>query len=56
MEIEDDSDLDDSDLNQHHLKTRPAHRNMATSQTSEVVGMAQKNCNSYPDVIFKRHH
>ena len=38
---------------QHHLETRPAHRNVATSQTSEVVGRAPKNCNSYLDAIFK---
>ena len=43
-------------FNQHHLKTRPAHRNVETSQTSEIVGMAPKNCNSYPDAIFKLHH
>ena len=42
--------------NQHQLETRPAHRNVATSQTSEVVGRAPKNCNSYLDAIFKRHH
>ena len=41
------------DFKQHHLKTKPAHRNVATSQTSEVVGRAPKNCNSYPDAIFK---
>ena len=43
------------DIIQHHLKTRPAHRNVAPSQTSEVVGRVTKNCNSYPDAIFKRH-
>ena len=42
-------------INQHHLETRPVHRNMAPSQTSEV-GRAPKNCNSYLDAIFKRHH
>ena len=43
-------------FNQHHLETIPAHRNVATSQTSEVVSRAPKNCNSYLDAIFKRHH
>ena len=38
---------------QHHLETRPAHRKVATSQTSEPVGKAPKTCNSYPDAIFK---
>ena len=42
--------------NQHHLKTRPGHRSLATSQTSELVGKAPKTCNSYPDAIFKWHH
>ena len=40
-------------LNQHHLKRRPDHRKVATSQTSELVGKAPKTCNSYPDAIFK---
>ena len=44
------------DLCQHHLERRSVHRNVATWQTSEVVGRAPKNCNSYPDAIFKRHH
>ena len=39
--------------NQHHLKRIPAHRKVATSQTSELVGKAPKTCNSYPDAIFK---
>ena len=39
--------------NQHHLERRPVHRNVATWQTSEVVGRAAINCNSYPDAIFK---
>ena len=43
-------------LNQHHLKRMPAHRKVATSQTSELVGKAPKTCNSYPDAIFKWHH
>ena len=34
-------------------KRRPDHRKVATSQTSELVGKAPKNCNSYPDAIFK---
>ena len=34
-------------------ETRPGHRSMATSQTSELVGKAPKTCNSYPDAIFK---
>ena len=38
---------------QHHLERRPVHRNVATWQTSEVVGRAPKTCNSYPDAIFK---
>ena len=38
---------------QHYLKRRPDHRKVATSQTSELVGKAPKNCNSYPDAIFK---
>ena len=38
---------------QHHLKRRPDHRKVATSQTSELVGKAPKTCNSYPDTIFK---
>ena len=38
---------------QHHLKRRPDHRKVATSQTSELVGKAPNTCNSYPDVIFK---
>ena len=37
-------------LNQHYLERRPVHRNVATWQTSEVVGRAPKN---YPDAIFK---
>ena len=36
--------------------TRPAHRSLATSQTSELVGKAPKTCNPYPDAIFKWHH
>ena len=40
-------------LNQHHLDRKPVHRNVATLQTSEVVDRAPKNCNSYPDAIFK---
>ena len=40
-------------LSQHHLKTRPSQRSLATSQTSELVGKALKTCNSYPDAIFK---
>ena len=40
-------------LNQHHLERRPVDRNVATWQTSEVVGMAPKICNSDPDAIFK---
>ena len=40
-------------LEQHHLKRRPDHRKVATSQTSELVGKAPKTCNSYPDAIFK---
>ena len=40
-------------LSQHHLKRRPDHRKLATSQTSELVGKAPKTCNSYPDAIFK---
>ena len=39
--------------NQHHLQRMPAHRKVATSQTSELVGKAPKTCNSYPDEIFK---
>ena len=39
-----------------HLKRMPAHRKVATSQTSELVGKAPKTCNSYPDAIFKWHH
>ena len=38
---------------QHLLETRPSHRSLATSQTSELVGKAPKTCNSYPDAIFK---
>ena len=38
---------------QHHLETRHAHRNVAKSQMSEVVGRVPKNYNSYPDAIFK---
>ena len=40
-------------FNQHHLERRPVHKNVETWQTSEVVGKAPKNCNSYPDAIFK---
>ena len=40
-------------FDQHLLKTRPSHRSLATSQTSELVGKAPKTCNSYPDAIFK---
>ena len=40
-------------FNQHHLKRMPAHRKVATSQTSELVGKAPKTYNSYPDTIFK---
>ena len=40
-------------FNQHHLERRPVRRNVTTWQTSEVVGRAPKNCNSYPDAIFK---
>ena len=40
-------------LRQHLLKTRPSHRSLSTSQTSELVGKAPKTCNSYPDAIFK---
>ena len=43
-------------FNQHLLETRPGHRSLATSQTSELVGKAPKTCNSYPDAIFKWHH
>ena len=39
--------------NQHHLKRRPVHRKVATTQTSELVDKAPKTCNSYPDAIFK---
>ena len=39
--------------NQHLLKTRPSHRSLEMSQTSELVGKAPKTCNSYPDAIFK---
>ena len=42
-----------SQYRQHLLKTRPGHRSLATSQTSELVGKAPKTCNSYPDAIFK---
>ena len=38
---------------QHHLETKPGHRSLATSQTSELLGKAPKTCNSYPDAIFK---
>ena len=39
-------------FNHHHLERMPVHRNVAMWQTSEVAGMAPKNCNSYPDAIF----
>ena len=45
--------ISDSMFNQHLIKTRPSHRSLATSQTSELVGKAPKTCNSYPDAIFK---
>ena len=45
--------LIETGLYQHHLKRMPAHRKVATSQTSELVGKAPKICNSYPVAIFK---
>ena len=41
-------------------REKPVHRNVATWQTSEVVGMAPKNCNSLRmqflnDIIKSRH-
>ena len=47
------SNLDVDGSIQHHLETRPGHRSLATSQTSELVGKAPKTCNSYPDAFFK---
>ena len=46
----------ETEATQHHLKRRPDHRKVASSQTSELVCKAPKTCNSYPDAIFKWHH
>ena len=42
----------DQGFNQHNLERMPVHINMATWQTSEVVGRAPKNFNSYLDAIL----
>ena len=51
-----ESEICQNELDQHHIETRPDHKSLATSQTSEPVGKAPKTCNSYPDAVFKGHH